>query len=130
MVNREAERKRLVEVISKIQCRNSECAKSCSDFSSVALFDEDVEILADHLLDNGIVVPPVKVGQEVWVIVDGFRNPMQGYISRFSLWQDCEEIVVRVIGYLLQSYQIKDIGKTVFTSREDAEKALEGSGER
>ena len=57
---------RLIELIGKVQCRNSECAKSCSDCSSVALFDEDVEILADHLLKNGVIVPPCKVGDMVY----------------------------------------------------------------
>lgn len=117
-MNRESERKRLVELLKKTPLCNRDFDLQYSDGT--------IEVFADHLLDNGIVVPPVKVGQEVWVIVDGFRNPMQGYISRFSLCQDCEEIVVRVIGYISQSYQSKDIGKTVFTSREDALKALEG----
>lgn len=87
------------------------------------------EYIADHLLANGVIVPPCKVGQTVWVIVDGFRNPMEGYISRVSFYQDCEEFGVRVIGYFTQSYQNKDFGKTVFLTKEEAEAALKGGAE-
>ena len=29
---------------------------------------DDVEFVADHLLANGVIVPPCKVGDEIWVI--------------------------------------------------------------
>lgn len=123
-MNRESERKRLVELVSKIQCRNSECAKSCSDCASIAIFDEDVELLADHLLANGIVVPPVKVGQTVYALVIEKIEEFVVVSVEFS----------RASGFSLMAsngkypmlYNDKDIGKTVFFTREEAEKMLEG----
>ena len=46
-MNREAERKRLVELLG--------------DY----LYSEQI---ADHLLDNGVVAPPVKVGDWIWYV--------------------------------------------------------------
>ena len=114
-------RERLIELIYKSNEVFADC--DCTN-------EEAVEILVDYLLDNGVIVPPCKVGDKAWVIVDGFRNPMEGYISRISFYQDCEEFVVRVIGYLSQSYQNKDFGKTVFLTREEAEAALKGAEEK
>ena len=122
-------RDRLIELISKKQCRNSECVKSCSDCASIAIFDEDVEILADYLLENGVIVPPCKVGDKVYVIEDWVYSKFLeekevGAISiqgtnDFSkeLWEDCR-------GGLIGAFA--DFGKTVFLTREEAEKALKG----
>ena len=137
-MNREAERKRLVELIS--EC----CAKN---LNMVQLLEFEKLILADHLLDNGIVVPPVKVGQTVYVMNKTWR---QAY-----LWVNYDNTFIKTTHYIVadvvaiiktrkqtlvklgtynhatftreyERYPISAIGKTVFTSREDAVKALEG----
>lgn len=86
------------------------------------------EAIADHLLANGVIVPPVKVGQTVYVVN--------------SLW--VSEYTVEAVWWDGLMFQFKAeneeyadecsvfyffderIGKTVFLSREDAEKALRG----
>ena len=108
-------KERLIELIDKAK---EEYANDVTDHT-------ETDYIVEGLLNEGIILPPCKVGDKAWVIVDGFKNPMEGYISRISFYQDCEEFVVRVIGYLTQSYQNKDFGKTVFLSREEAEKVLE-----
>ena len=70
------------------------------------------------------IIPPCKVGQAIWVIVDGFKNPMEGYISKISFYEDSEEFTVRVIGYISQSYEQKDFGKIIFFSKEAAQTAI------
>jgi len=37
-------------------------------------FDEAVEINADYLLDNGVIVPPCKVGTHLWKITYPYRQ--------------------------------------------------------
>lgn len=87
--------------------------------------------IADYLLANGVIVPPCKVGDTVYEIL-----PKAGYIR-----------VVNVVGFHLGKFPtlrghkrkeyfvgysdqyllhicIDQIGKTVFLSREEAEKAL------
>lgn len=93
----------------------------------------DAERYADHLLANGVIVPPCKVGDTVW------------YLNRYhsiSMLKDAvyEAKVVRVYvekeNTLCLSIQIKnewgttefphitEIGKTVFLTKEEAERAL------
>ena len=103
-MNREAERKRLVELLG--------------DY----LYSEQI---ADHLLDNGIIVPPVKVGQTVYIITEVSKTIIE--VAVIGVWQCALNIaLITEVGTIHQN----SIGKTVFTSREDAEKALEGSGEK
>jgi hypothetical protein len=76
--------------------------------------------MADHLLANGVIVPPVKMGDKLY--------------NKHSLVDDCCYWKVKHIsifadesGFVDDSdnwYSFEDFGKTVFLSREDAEKAL------
>lgn len=78
-------------------------------------FDPDkrisVEALAQYLLANGVVLPPVKVGQTVYQ-TDGFR---------------VYESVVRNVIYDTDGIAFDDtaIGHWVFLTREEAEAELE-----
>lgn len=86
------------------------------------------EDIADHLLANGVIVPPVKVGQTLHVIEDRWN-------AQKILWEKrISEIKVNRIYYDEDGFWIEDIygynyypkcfGKIVFLSKEDAEKAL------
>ena len=87
------------------------------------------ETLADHLLVNGVIVPPVKVGDEVWFELYGQIEPAVVYHCTYELSRR---------GCLLSGAYAKDargmeltfeansIGKGVFLSREEAEQALKG----
>ena len=86
-------------------------------------FDEAVEINADYLLANGVIVPPCKVGDKIYRCCDG----------KIYEWE-----VVCVAMYLDETNYIDDsgneftdydIGKSVFLTKEDAENALKGSEE-
>lgn len=86
-MNRESERKRLVELILKQTCNHNACENSidCLHCKFVSLCDEEAEDLANALLDNGIVVPPVKVGDKVYKV--GCTN--YGYLCGIT-GQDCD----------------------------------------
>ncbi len=74
--------------------------------------------MADYLLANGVIVPPCKVGDTVYEIDYDF---MKG--------TDCVvESKMNGFGFLTMNsiYRIDSFGKTVFLSREEAEKALKG----
>lgn len=80
------------------------------------------EYVADYLLANGVIVPPCKLGQTVYCIFeDNFGEP---YISESFV----TAIVYRDIGLIIRCrfcfYKPNDIGKCLFFSREEAEKAL------
>ena len=94
--------------------------------------EEDNDVLADYLLDNGVIVPPVKVGDIVYT-----NRSMQGWYMKLKD-RPYEARVVFVgingkdnfmnVAFLkndnMLSFKFSEIGKTVFLTREDAEKAL------
>ena len=81
--------------------------------------------IADHLLRNGVVVPPYKVGTKVYVITSKTSNNKNFYmfediISRYVIG-DCFTIMCFV-----DHMGVGDCDwDKVFLTREDAERALE-----
>jgi hypothetical protein len=124
MTERNAERERLIELLRNgmDKYRVAPLINGCKD---------DLEcFLADHLLANGVVVPPVKVGDKTYLLLERLRGGYDikdsecvcisenKYIKVFSMFIDCADI-----GNTLE-FRLGDIGKTVFLTREEAEKAL------
>ena len=86
-----------------------------------------IERLADGLLANGVIVPPVEPGQRLYEIV---KMPKHTFISEFPMIVEPYQIIYRNIigGYSCIPFEA--LGKTVFLTKELAEKALaERSGE-
>ena len=99
------------------------------------------EIIADHLLANGVIVPPCKVGQTVYSMtecscedIDGVRTECEffGYgiddrICTIPNGAKCP-YQYRVIECYVTELNIfmftREWGKTVFLTREEAEQAL------
>ena len=77
--------------------------------------------IAEHLLANGVIVPPCKVGDTVW-IYDFMWGLIPCKVDR-SYHCICGEEG----GCTFEmSFTEDDIGKTVFLTREEAEQALKG----
>ena len=92
--------------------------------------------MADYLLDNGVIVPPCKVGDWVWHICRGKINKAKIEECRYSAskhghfsndwlfhafdFKDKEEV----------SFWRDDIGETVFLTRGEAEAAFKAFKER
>ena len=95
------------------------------------------EVIADYLLENGVVVLPCKVGDKVFratQLVNGESFVQEGIVfeiastyenekskTRFYFWAKGDEWESR--HYSLWC-DLTEFGKTVFLSREDAERAL------
>jgi hypothetical protein len=82
--------------------------------------------LADYLLENGVIVPPCKVGTEVYFAVQDREWVLKGELLSYSLdaahlWMFC-----RYRGSINYWHVIEDFGKTVFLTCEEAERALKG----
>ena len=91
------------------------------------------EVISDHLLANGVIVPPCKVGDKLWVIRNGCvtnAKVLAFYIDGFGGMFDLQitEKEETVIGFKnvidKDNYQFSDFGKTVFLTREEAEAKL------
>lgn len=130
-------RDRLKELIRQKSCFyvncDGDCLK-CTDKYSV--LECDVERIADHLLANGIIVPPCKVGDMVYELHD-YYSQAKGHHTAIVTHKVTELLYssnrgVRPLvvccwgGYRFDNC---DFGKTVFLTKEEAEKALERSGE-
>ena len=86
---------------------------------------------ADYLLKNGVIVPPCKVGNETFLLLertDGGWDIIESKCVRvvdngcervYSMAFDCPEI-----GNTLE-FALRDFGKWVFLTREEAEQALQ-----
>lgn len=123
-MNRESERKRLVELCENVvmSCKSSLCA-DC-EHNKVDYPHCMSEHFADHLLANGIVVPPVKVGQKVYIITEVSKTITE--VAVIGVWQCASNTaIITEVGTIHQN----SIGKTVFLTREEAEKMLKGEGE-
>ena len=110
---------------------------------------ETVLEIADHLIENGVIVPPCKVGDVVYRLDDivwhseccdcehyrigGFGDPSECDRTTYG-WKhaDCIKIVEEAVTLQDIAYYIyaKDFGKNVFLTREEAEKALKERSER
>lgn len=104
-----------------------------------------VKELADYLIANGVIVTPCKVGDTVFILDDvsygeyvitefciGTLQELRAFakcgINGYKDIQDCPE---HYCGqeFCSTSFSCKDFGKTVFLTREEAEKALKESDE-
>lgn len=92
-------------------------------------FDFNAMVMAEHLLANGVIVPPCKVGATVYVVNsfavseyriesikwDGLMFAFRGENEDYA--DDC---------WVFNFFEER-IGKTVFITRAEAERALERS---
>lgn len=98
------ERERLIEILEK------------NPYGDVIY---DFEDLANYLFQNGVIIPPVKIDDTVYMIYwDDEVKPIIETskvleVSTHRIWIDSA------------CFDYDDIGKTVFLTCEDAKKALE-----
>lgn len=110
------ERERLIELLD--ECRGIE-----------GIGMELVEKHADLLLANGVIVPPCKVGDTVYVLIGEPSRAVKEFRVRTIVFNETHDS----IGFTNKSmFTIWDkrwydfFGKIIFTTRDEAEKALEG----
>lgn len=126
-------RDRLVELIAEgrelceqIPCEG--CTRNCK-----GLNDCIAKVQADHLLANGVIVPPCKVGDTVYWL--NFYNHLMLYRDKYYEAEVVRIVVTRLgVSCVIRvrgehaTYEIPDVefGKKVFLTREEAERALKG----
>ena len=91
----------------------------------------NVDAIVDHLLAAGVIVPPCKVGDVVYCVQDVFnesnlqvetivKKRIIDFVASASFIAESDGLIFAEI----------DFGKTVFLTREAAEKALEERREK
>ena len=93
----------------------------------------EVEMLAAYLIQNGVIVPPCKVGDTVYYFS---HRPFNRSLQANTIYEaDVVRIVTTRFGTSLviqihnkygvtETPEMSSFGKTVFLSRDEAEKAL------
>lgn len=133
------ERERLIKLLEQCSCHYSPpCTGECCDCHNVEMFDRQIEHIADHLLANGVIVPPCKVGDTVYEIEKmclsclhftdgGYSDYCECTLDDNKLMFECDfdkECIYDIYPKRFTYGMIELFGKTVFLTREEAEKAL------
>lgn len=91
---------------------------------------ETVEAVADYLLANGVIVPPCNVGDTVYYpwTYDGQSGVAINKVDSINVY--CKHLTIVIVDDWRSDmpmpicFDTDDFGKTVFLTREEAEKAL------
>ena len=88
---------------------------------------------ADRLLEAGVIVPPCKVGDTVYVhTIDSPTGIEKSRVKRMTLQNLQDGMTIRIIvpcvyddwGNAVWEFYPDDFGKTVFLTKEEAKRAL------
>ena len=134
------ERERLIELL--IKGNNQPCGNGnpwednyCKGCEYENEKDCRVLQLADYLLEKlNAICPPCEVGDTVYVLSNG--TIIKTEVIKVKYEEEAEnhgkfirERIYAVVGNVLQEFNFSDIGKTVYLSEKEAEKALKGDVE-
>lgn len=82
---------------------------------------ETVSEIAEHLLENGLIVPPCKVGDTVFSFDNFYKRITEFQITGIEIVVSCKSSRGSRHAFSSSSF-----GKTLFHTRESAEQALKG----
>ena len=112
------ERERLIELISQKQ--NSGCKIGTCQMDEIHCSNAE---LADYLLENGVIVLPLNmIGNTLWFI-NCDNNIVCDKINKITIY-DSHDVYIFLQNSGDEPYELSDIGKFLFYTREEAEKAL------
>lgn len=106
--------------------------KGYNDIGVTRLSIVDAEKAADRLLANGVIVPPCKVGDIIWV-KDYERNCEMQKAEIIAILKNRYGMYIRyeypAFRGRVYARNVEYIGKDVFLTKEEAERALKGAKE-
>ena len=112
-------RERLIELMQQAYEKN------------INLLNFEKMILADYLLENGVIVPPCKVGDKAYHLTGietrkelDLTDIFEGKVCSISKQEEAIWIFCRYNNGLTYWYKESDIGRKLFLTQSEAEKAL------
>ena len=124
---------RLIELIDKAEYERMKY-EMAQKFYPFGEYKRRSEFVADYLLANGVIVPPCKVGQTVYIIENGDMLDIEPsvcsvvedepYEMCYGTTQSGELKWLYLVLETGNDFYDTDIGKTVFLTKEAAEEAL------
>lgn len=120
-------RDRLIELIKQVKFTPFKDGGGLDISVKHQLPDHAFEAIADHLLANGVIVPSCKVGDIVYAIArwHGNYTIREVEVCNYTIFDNEWKIVDPYGDY----WSVNNFGKTVFLTREEAEKALKERSE-
>lgn len=127
------ERERLIELLCGVTC-DAYCQESthgqCRSVQKLNLCQ--LRHIADHLIANGVIVPPMKLGQICFKPYT-YRNDVdECRVSSITQKADgtFKIRLTNLRGKWVFEITVDEIGKTVFLTKAEAEKALAERGKQ
>ena len=123
-------RDKLVEILLQKTCHYSDvpCDKECSICGNLEIYRSDIEKLADHLIENGVIVPPMRLGQMCY---EPYHSNWSSEVRPHrvsSVTQKADgSFKIRLTNLITKSVgeiTPDKIGKTVFLTKDQAEQKL------
>ena len=90
---------------------------------------DDVRDVADHLFTNGVLVPPIIMGQELYGLDGCIKKVVSMSFYEHGLKMFSTIVESKTDANLIEAHFFNELGKTVFLTREEAEKASKGEKE-
>lgn len=121
-------RDRLIELLLKdLECDkngNGNCEMCEYKYADKKCEKYLIRILADHLLANGVILPPCKVGDELFRIIKLTSGAYKPFVPTLPDKVEPYGIFYKGLMGEYRCIPFEEFGKTVFLTREEAEKAL------
>lgn len=117
-------RNRLVELLLEADVYDSYECKLCNDdYSCTRCY---MTKFADHLIENGVIVPPCKLGSEIYMLVTRHTKSFEWENKKMFLQNNQHTFIKKTTFTKSNLFKvIEEFGKTVFLTKEEAEQALE-----
>ena len=109
------ERERLIELLYQKQWQGNSIETGINYIEN--------STLADHLLANGVIVPPCKAGDKVYITASVSKEIVESVV--LGVWMMEDNISILTIHGSIHN---NSLGKTVFLTKEDAEAKLKELG--
>lgn len=119
------EREKLIDLLiqSEIEAEND-------GFFNCSHSTQKAEFIADYLLSHGVYLRPCNIGDTVYLVLQECEEILEGKVSRLSINHKGELIIVikrkQDKYYTSGNFKWSSFGKTVFYTKEEAEKTLLG----
>ena len=107
------------------ECYTGRIVDRLASYEDSGLSPQEVRELAKAKAEGRLVVLPCKAGDTIWkikAVFSYFSKPMEDRVERIII-TNSEILVYCTSG---TKFSVNSIGKIVFLTREEAEKALEG----
>lgn len=118
------EREKLIELMAQAdeRCFDTQNCRECVGYGKGGKCG--THLYVDHLLANGVIVPPVEIGQTVWFISPvSYKPKITETVIKKVVWKS-GGVYIKLGCNSMYETSCKSIGKTVFLTKLQAEEAL------